>query len=70
MDDRRQTLETPGTADEPQSLPRVQAAVSPPQSKPGRFLPHRIQAARRGGQTPRRALPSKGDLSYARPPEV
>ena len=70
MDDSRQALEIPCSDSDPQDLPRVHCAVGSPQPKPGGSLPHPIEAARRSAATPRRALPSKGARSYARPTRV
>ena len=70
MNHNRQTLTTPGPDPQPQGLLRVNPTCGPPQSKPGRSLPLPMKRPDEVLTTPRRALPSKGAESYARPPEV
>ena len=66
----RQTLELPGSDPESQDLPHVQTAADPPRSKPGRSLPHPIEAARRGAINTPPGLAEQRSMPYARPKEV
>ena len=70
MDDGRQPLATLDTDPAPLILPWVHGPLATPQSKPGRPLPHPIEAARRSADTTPPGLAEQGDRFHARPTEV